>query len=326
MAKEKNQIAEAINLMSRMNLLEDVEKPKRQQVGRDGIIRILDEADKTNAGCYISLTYASGKSFYNTKAKWRKDDMTTALNDYSPEGNEHWYPQIKQFNDDETGTIKKLKGIAGIVMITKYVLHWTTRPNFKKQYGAYREKLSNLRMRNGIGIATDGTLGDAHHTVDNTDATGSLDLNNKGNLEKRLNVIGTPPSKTSFYVVGEDGSILGTIPNNVVNSMNPIPSYDVKPEKDVAAALQGEALELYMSEKAELDKEFKAKAFLMDKTVAIVATVNGVPYYYINDAVKVETKDGSGLFVKPESLVKLAQNQLSELYDEVNNYDPAMLE
>lgn len=326
MTKERNQIAEAINLMARMHLLEDAEKIERQQVGRDGIIKVLDDADKTNAGCYVSLTYVTGKSFYTTKRKWRKNDVDKALNGYGEEGNEHWFPQIKQFNDDEEGTIKSLKGIAGIIMITKYVLHWTTRENYKKQYGAYAEKLHNLRMKNGIGRESDGMLDDAHHTVDSTDATGSLDINNKGNLEKRLNVIGTPPSKTSFYVVGEDGSILGSIPNNVVNSMNAIPSTEIKPEKDVAAALQGEALELYMSEKSELDKEFKAKAFLMDKTLAIVATVNRVPYYYINDAIKVETKDGSGLFVKPESLVNLAREQLSELYDAVNNYDPAMLE
>ena len=320
MDKGKKQLVETLNLMDRMKLFEGMQI-ERQQVNRDQIIDILDAQDDTNAGCYVSLTYVNGKSFYNTKRSWRKPDVDKALSGYGPEGNEHWYPQVKQFNDDETGQIKKLNGIAGIIMVTRYVLHWTTEKNYGKAYGEYSDKLRDLRMRNGVGIQTAGVLGDPLHQVEKSDYTQNAVTSNAGNIEKRFNAAGSPKSKTTFYVVNQEGSILGEIPSAVVNSMN-APYSEPKPEKAVSDVLQGEALELYMREKAELDKTFQGQGFHLDKILAIVATVNGKPYYYINDMVKAEVKKGSGLYVNSGDLVNLAKEQLSKSFEEVNDYDP----
>ena len=318
----KKQLNEALSLMNRMNLFEGLDI-ERKQVGRDEIFDILDSQDETNAGCYISLTYVNGKSFYTTKKNWRKSDMDNALSGYEEQGNEHWYPQIKQFNDDETGEIKKLKGIAGIIMVTRYVLHWTTEKNYGKAYGEYSEKLRDLRMRNGIGIQTAGILGDPLHQISKNDYSPNVVTSNAGNDEKRFNAAGSPKSKTTFYVVGENGSILGEIPQNIVNSMN-VPYSPPKPEKAVSDVLQGEALELYMKEKAELDKSFNGKAFHFNKILSIVATVNGKPYYYINDMAKVEVKKDSGLFVNSSDLVNIAKEELSKSFEEANDFDPVM--
>lgn len=314
------QLNEALSLMNRMNLYEGV-KIERKQVGRNDIIDILDAQDETNAGCYVSLTYVTGKSFYGTKRSWRTDDMTKALKGYGEEGNEHWYPQIKQFNDDSEGNIKKLQGIAGIIMVTRYVLHWTTEKNYGKAYGAYADKLRDLRMRNGVGVQTAGILGDPMHQVEKNDASSNVVTNTRGDVEKRFNAAGSPASKSKFYVIGTNGQVIGEIPSSVVNAMS-APFQAPKPEKAVTDVLSGEALELYMKEKAELDKTFQGKSFNLDKILSIVATVNGKPYYYINDMAKVEVKKDSGLFVSSNDLVEIAKKELSNSFDEIVDYDP----
>ncbi len=323
MAKEKNQIAEAINLMARMNLFEG-QKVERQEVNNSQMIDLLNKQDDNNAGCYISMMYVVGKKIYSRRDNFRSDEVNAALSNYGPEGNEHWFPQLRQFMDDESS--KKFTGIAGVIMVTRYVMHWTTKPNYDKAYGKYKAALSAARMRHNPNpnlIVRDGTLGDTHHTVDKTDVTGNFLVNNKGNLEKQFNVAGNPKSKSEFYVVGEDGSILGSIPKDVVASITskPTPSkmggdYLEVEMRDIDDA----AKELYLKEKAELTKSFVAKSYLWDRILAIVTTIEGVPYYFINSDINVEVREKSGLFVKPDSLRQIALEKLNIALGEADDF------
>lgn len=321
MAKAKNQLTETIDLMSRMNLFEGVQ-PQRQRVNDSQMIDILNQQDDENAGCYISMMYAVGKKIYSRRQDWRGDEVNNVLSKYGEEGNEHWYPQIKQFTDDTT--VKKFTGIAGVIMVTRYVMHWTTKRSYDRAYGRYADSLKNARMKyNPNLIVRDGTLGDTHHTVEKTDVTGNFLVNNKGNLEKQFNVAGNPKSKTEFYVVGEDGSILGSIPQDVVASISSKPS----PSKMGGDYLEVEmrdiddaAKELYLKEKAELSKSFIGKSYLWDRILAIVTTINNVPYYYLNDNINVEVKENSGLFVKAESLHRIAEEKLNIAFTEADDY------
>jgi len=308
----KTQLNEIMNLMNKMNLFEG--SSARIQVGRDEIIDMLNQQDENGGGRYVSFIYAKPQSFYKTRKNWRKDDVTNALNNYSREGNEHWYDAVSNFNNDDT--IKKLNGIDGIIVTTRYNVHWTTPDSYKKAYGEYSEKLHNLRMRNGIGIESDGMLGDNNNQRQTSDY--GPQANQTGRLSKDFNLASmkTKPESTC-YVVGSDGVIKGEIGGDVIEAMNK-PYAAPGPEKAVAEVLQGEALEAYMQAKAELDKEFKGKNFLFDRILSIVASVNGTAYYYINDAAKTEIADKSEIFVRPEELSKIAIEQLSKSIDEVS--------
>lgn len=315
----KTQLNETIDLMKRMNLFEGNGTP-RQQVTRDEIIDILNKQDETGGGTWVSFTYVKPQSFYNTKRNWRKDDVTKALANYQEAGNEHWYNTIKIFNDDDN--MKKMQGIDGIIVTSRYNVHWTTPESYRNAYTKYANGLHDLRMKNGIGISSDGMIGDNHNQRETSDY--GSQFNQTGNLSKDFNLAGSPKPQSTCYVVGNDGLIKGEIPGEMIKVMNK-PYSPAGPEKAVAEVLSGEALEAYMKAKAELDKNFNGKNFLFDRILCIVATVDGQGYYYINDAVKSEIKAKSDIMVQPSELVKIAREQLSKSFDEVNNYDAAKM-
>jgi len=316
----KTQLNETIDLMKRMNLFEGNGNP-RIQVSRDEIIDILNKQDETAGGTYVSFTYVKPQSFYNTKKNWRKDDVTNVLSNYQETGNEHWYSAVKNFNDDDN--MKKMQGIDGIIVTTRYNVHWTTPESYRRAYSDYASKLHDLRMKNGIGMDSDGMLGDNHNQRQESDY--GPQFNQTGNISKDFNLASmTTKPKSTCYVVDNDGIIKGEIPGDMIKAMNKIPS-PAGPEKAVANVLSGEALDAYMKAKAELDKSFNGKNFLFDRILCIVATVGGQGYYYINDALKSEIKAKSGVMVQPSEMVKIAREQLSKSFDEVNNYDTAKM-
>lgn len=315
----KTQLNETIDLMKRMNLFEGNGTP-RQQVTRDEIIDILKKQDENGGGTWVSFTYVMPQTFYNTKRNWRKDDVTNALANYQEKGNEHWYNAVKKFNDDDN--MKKMQGIDGIIVTKRYNVHWTTPKSHKNAYMKYVTGLHNLRMKYGIALDSDGMLGDNHNQREESDY--GPQFNQTGKLSKDINLAGSQPPKTTCYVVGNDGLIKGEIPGEMIKAMKK-PYTPNGPEKAVAEVLSGEALEAYMKAKAELDKIYKNQNFLFDRILCIVATVNGQGYYYINDAVKSEIKAKSDIMVQPSELVKIAREQLSKSFEEVNNYDAAKI-
>ena len=315
----KTKLNEVTSLMERMGLFEGA--TPRQQISRDEIIDILNQQDETAGGTYVSFTYVKPQSFYNTRKSWRKDDVTNVLSKYQETGNEHWYNAIKGFNDDEN--MKKMQGIDGIIVTTRYNVHWTTPQSYAKAYSNYAEKLHNLRMQNGIGLSSDGMIGDNHNQRQTSDY--GPQFNQTGNLSKDFNLASmTTKPKSTCYIVDNQGLIKGEIPGEMVKAMNKVAT-PAGPEKAVAEVLSGEALEAYMKAKAELDKSFNGKNFLFDRILCIVATVDGQGYYYINDALKSEIKTKSDVMVQPSEMVKIARDQLSDSFEEIKNYDPAKM-
>ena len=90
------------------------------------------------------------------------------------------------------------------------------------------------------------------------------------------------------------------------------------PERYASDNLSPEELQAYYEAKKELDETFSAKNLLFDRILAIVASVNGVNYYYINDAVKHEISKGSGVYVNSQDLTKIAKDALSSAIGDVD--------
>lgn len=312
----KTQLNEVMSLMGRMNLFEGTAKP-RQQVGKNEIIDIIEKQDENGGGQWAAVTYVTVKPVYNTKKSWRKDDVDKAIADFSKEGNENWYDAVKSFNDDTEGKIKKLPMNKGIVVVRRYVLNWTTDASYAKAYGDYSEKLHNLRMSYGIGLDSNGMLGDNHNQREKTDY--GAQINQTGNISKDFNFANVKSTKTTCYTIDDSGHITGEFPESMLKAMTAVSI--AKPEKDVANTLSGEELEKYMAAKKELDAEFKGKNLLYDGMLSIVASVNGTNYYFINTAVKREIAKNAGVFVNSEELAQIAREQLSDSITNLDEFD-----
>ena len=131
----------------------------RRQVSRDEIIDILNASDDSasNNGKFASVTYVKPVSVYKTKKSWRTDDMRGALDKYKERGEEDWHKKLTAFNQEDA---KGKNPVQTVVVTQRYLLHWISQDKFRKDYTDYANKLSDLRMRNGIGLSSDGKLGD----------------------------------------------------------------------------------------------------------------------------------------------------------------------
>lgn len=314
----KTIINETINLMQRMKLFEGNGNP-RIQVTRNEIIDIMNEQDENGAGRWVSLIYVTVKPIYNTKKNWRKDDVDNVISKYSREGNESWFDAVSNFNNDSEGKIKKLGMNKSIVVVTKYLLNWTSDNSYAKAYSDYDDKLTTLRMRQGVAIQSAGKLGDNKNQ--RQDLGNQVQMNQTGNLSKDFNFANVKSSKTTCYVIDEGGHIIGELPEEMFKAMTKNTAPNLV-EKDVQEALAGneEALNAYIEAKKEIMKAFKGRNLLFDRILAIVGSVNGTDYYYINDAVKHEISKDSGVFVSPQDLTDIAKEQLSTSITDVKNY------
>ena len=224
-----------------------------------------------------------------------------------------WHKQLTSYNEPDA---KGKNPIKSIITVTRYLFKWHSPTDFGRMYHNYRDKLSNLRMKNGIAIETDGTLGDNLNQRTKSDV--GTQTNSTGKLSRDFN-FANAKTTTTCYLVDDNGNIISEIPNNVVNSIK-APYKETNAEKGVSSVLSGPALEEYMREKAEIDKEFKNKNLLYDKILCMCIGVEGTSYYFINDKLMTNIAKGSDVFVNQEEMVKLAQEQLGESFDAIQGF------
>lgn len=324
MQKEsKEQLAKMRLLMERMEnhytrseveMLTESTNVKRKQVSRDEILDVLDKMDEMG-GRFVSFTYVKPIDFYKTKKSWRPDDMTTALNNNASSSEEDWHKKLSDFNDPNT-TVKK-NPISSIVVAQQYLVHWTSPSNYQKAYSKYSNGLHNLRMSMGIGLQSDGMLGDNNNQK--VDTGSALKQNQTGKLSRDMNMVGSKV-KTTNYVIDDNGNIVSVIPNDIVRAMStPRKAYDI--ESYVAKALEDnpDKIAEYKAEKAKLDAEFKGQNFIFDKILTIVATIDNVSYYYINDKIETEIAKKSEVMVNQDDFKKIATEQLNQTFNEIDS-------
>ena len=71
--------------------------------------------------------------------------------------------------------------------------------------------------------------------------------------------------------------------------------------------------------KREIEKTFKGRNFLLDKILSIVATSNGMQYYYINDAIATKIRKKSDVNVSQSDFMKIAQEELGEQFNDISS-------
>ena len=292
----------------------------RKQVSRDQIIDILNATDdsKENSGLFATVTYLTAKAIYKGKRKgsWRSDDVQSALEKHQDKSGEDWYQKLSAFNQPD---VKGDNPIYSVVIATRYKIHWHSRKHLGRAYDEYSRKLKDLRMKHGIGLGTDGMLGDNHNQRQQTDY--GPQLNQTNNMSRDFNMAGAE-TKATAYFCDENGNVVTELPMDVVYSMAAKKTYD--PYKDVEAevkkTLSGEVLDAYAKAKSELVKTFRMKNLLFDKMLCIAASVNGQSYYYINDKVSMVVRD-KGAYVNQQDMVKIAEEQLSETFEDLMRFE-----
>lgn len=322
--KELNEMISLIERMdknsnSKLEKLINEGKSQRIQVTRDEILDVLDKQDENNAGQFASFTYVTPIDLYTTKKKWRHDDVLSALEKHNNLSDKEWYKSLSDYNQE---TIKgnTPNPIKFAVAVHKYTVHWTSPKNYANKYSDYKEKLSNLRMRYGAGLDSDGMLGDNPNQRTNL-GYGNATMSQAGNLQRDFNMIGSKCT-TTWYMLDDNGNIVDVLPEEIVKSM--MAQTTQKPfanvEAEVRKVLQDNevALEQYAKEKAEIDKIFKGRTFLMDKILTIVATSDGVQYFYINDTIASKIKKKSEVNVNQQDFIKIAENELNQQFNDIS--------
>lgn len=231
---------------------------------------------------------------------------------------EEWYQQLSRFNEPDLQGRKARTPIKGAVMVIHYLFHWHTKKQYDQQHSDYSEKLHNLRMSFGVALDSDGMLGDNHNQRTKSDATQSMVFNQTGNAARDFNMSGAKVTATTYFV-DENGNIIAEVPEDIIRAISALPS-PKKAEKAVREKLSPEELEIYMGKKQELDVLWDAKNLLFDRTLAICAGVDGVSYFYINDALKTNIADKSTVIVNPETMRRIAEKELEETFEAIDTF------
>lgn len=299
------------------NILNEGKGP-RMQVSRDEILDILNKQDDDprSGGKWATITYVKPMSVYKTKKSWRAEEVQKALDNNSSRGEEDWHKNLTAFNQEGA---KGKNPVSLVVVAKRYMLHWHTQEDFGRDSVEYGEALRNLRMKSGIGLESNGYLGDNHNQREKFDY--GAQQNQTGNLSRDFNMAKADSKrlKTKIFFCDEQGNIITELPEDVLNSML-APYKDNTVEKAVSSVLTGEALEAYAKAKKELDKGYRPTNLLYNQILCIAASVNGESYYFINDKLEAPIAKGSDVHINQQSMIKVAEELLDENFQELDNY------
>lgn len=298
-------------MITEEKMIKEAVKPNAKAVTRNDIIDIMAQHKDEGDTKMFSFIYVKPEKIMKTKQNWRTDDVTKTLANYNSEGNEHWFNDLATINDPNFIGRKAKSPFAGVVVTQRYVLSMAGFSKFGERYEAYADKLHTLRMRHGLGMDSNGMLGD-YHAPANDDLNLMMDM-----AAQNKNLF-----RSTCYLVDENGNIKGKMPEDVVASISASKKSYGGPEKSAIEGIDDdELLQAYTKAKSELDKTFNAKKFLFDRILAIVATIDGQSYYYINDALKTPIFDKSDINVNTDEMIKIAQDQLGATLDAIQGFE-----
>lgn len=292
----------------------------RIQVTRDEIMDILNKTNDNQAtnGKFASITYVKAAKIYKTRQKWRAEDVSNVLKKHKNEyGEADWYKQLDKFNKDVTAKANPLAANA-IILTQRYTLHWKTPNAFKKAYGKYKEQLNGLRMNYGIGLDSDGMLGDNHNQRRTSDY--GMQFNQTENPSIDFDTVGSNFLGKAYFA-NADGTIItdNGIPYDVIKSM--MGKRDrYAPEGDAKKQLGPEELEAYTRARKEIVSTFNPMNLKFDQILCIAAWDGEQSYFYINDKLTTPIVEKGEVLVDRPQMVKLAEEQLDETFEGINDF------
>ena len=298
----------------------------RIQVTRDQIIDILNKTNdniKQTRGKIASVTYVKAAKVYKTKKTWRSDDVQSVLNKYKDKhGESDWYRQLNKFNKNDKEKKNPLATNA-IVVTQRYIFHWKSPEIYKSEYGQkYAEPLSRLRQQYGIGIESDGKLGDNHNQRRMSDYGMQFNQTENPSIDFDMSVM---DFTGKAYFANEDGTLKKNggdfleIPYDVIKSMS-TKRDKFAPEAEAKRVLGPEELEAYTRARKEIVSTFSPMNLKFDQILCIAAWDGEESYFYINDKLTTPIVEKGEVLVDRPQMIQLAQEQLDETFNGINNF------
>ena len=298
----------------------------RIQVTRDQIIDFLNKTNdniKQTRGKIASVTYVKAAKVYKTKKTWRSDDVQDVLNKHKEKhGEADWYRQLDKFNSNAEAKKNPL-AVNAIVLTQRYMFHWKSPQLFKSEYGEkYAEPLRKLRQQYGIGIESDGRLGDNHNQRRMTDYGMQFNQTENPSIDFDMSSM---DFTGKAYFANEDGTLKKNggefleIPYDVVKSMS-TKRDKFAPESEAKKLLGPEELEAYTRARKEIVSTFNPMNLKHDQILCIAAWDGEESYFYINDKLTAPIVEKGEVLVDRPQMIQLAQEQLNEVFEGINNY------
>ena len=293
----------------------------RIQVSRNEIIDILNKTNDNQSanGKFASVTYVKAAKIYKTKKTWRSDDVQAALNQHKKDyGDTEWFKQLDKFNKDSEAKKNPLSANA-IIVTQRYVFHWKTPETYKKDYGdKYAEPLRALRQKYGIGIDSDGMLGDNHNQRRTNDYGMQFNQTENPSIDFDMSNAGF---EGKAYFANADGTIItdNGIPYDVIKSMS-TKRDKFAPEAEAKRVLGPEELEAYTRARKEIVSTFNPMNLKFDQILCIAAWDGEESYFYINDKLTTPIVEKGEVLVNRSQMIQLAQEQLDETFNGINNF------
>ena len=296
----------------------------RMQVSRDQILDVLEKVDQSNGGQFVNITYITAKEVYKTKraGSWRPDDVTAGLDDTKAQyGETGWHKRLTAYNDPSVKS-STANPLGAVIHVLSSKVNWTTHKSYSDANEKFNNALSDLRMKNGIGIPTNGKLGDA--TVFREKNAYGLYTDPEGRPVKDMNFASAKKLRSTYYVVNENGNIESEIPESMLQTMMAKKSQDpysnvYKSEREMLQT--PEALKAFSDAKRELEKNFQPRTLIFDNVLCIAGSVNGKSYYYINDNIENIITKKANVKVNPMELRKIAEEQLDEVFSGIQGFE-----
>jgi hypothetical protein len=238
-------------------------------------------------------TNTYNKIYYETTIKELKKknrQLYDSLEASKDRASEDWHKQLTDFNSPDTKVKKNPISINNMVVIKYWRINWISAKNYGIAYNKYDDELSKIRMRHGVGLQTNGKLGDSYNQKQDLDSANGLKITPRGTIVKPINAASRKTMGTTIMLFDADGNKVAEIPVDVAYSMMKKPSFEPYIEKEVREVLTDEnALKAYAEAKAELEKKFLERDLDLDRILTISANIDGVGYYYINDKVNLKS-------------------------------------
>lgn len=279
----------------------------RKQVDFDKILDIISEVGD---GQFITICYMSAAKIYKKRSSLDDDAFGDALDANPLEGDD----VRDTFDRYRKGEMKKFP-YKGIVKFCTRQYHWQSEENYRKKYGEFRKWQDDfltshgaepLSHRESTDVKQD--FGGGGVSVGATDNTAHKTYIHQNGATARI-------MDEEYFLVGDDGELVGSIWKPVVTSM--LAKY---PEDGGIRALRKinaseDVIERYSEElKAQ---NFSIMKMMVDSILFIVTKFQGQEYFAINT--KLARKVGSGSYVvdiEPESFIQKAIEIFNSTYGE----------
>lgn len=285
---------------------------------------MIDKLSSISGGVFVSLCYINCAKIGKTLSGKGIDidQFGQDLDNNRTEGDDEIYNGLKNYQ--QGGSSRKNKfPYGGIVKMSRYQFNWQTEDAYGKNFNKYATQRDALLAKYGAAIQKREDKYDEKLNFGNGVSVGSTD-NTKHKLYTHQNGATIRNAKSEYFVVDEDGELLGGISFNAIKQIvNQSKNIDgLNALKKIGAT--EEQIQEYIQDLKALN--FRVLKLMYDSILYIVCSVDGEKIVYINDNLAKQVGSGSYIVnINPQSFIDMAnqlyRQDMTNLQESENRYN-----